>query len=233
LEKKRLRKERELTKQRENIINDLIRSGYLSSEKVIKAMLKVKREDFLLESQKDLAYLDTPLSTGYGQTISAIHMVAIMNEALELEAGHKVLEIGAGSGYHAATIAEIIAPSDQPQKGHIYTIEVIPELAKFAEENLKKGGYERAVTVICADGSRGYPLEAPYDRILATAAAPKVPQPLIDQLKIGGILVAPIGDLYTYQNLVYVKKLADGRLHRKNLGGVVFVPMVGEYGWVK
>ena len=154
-----------------------------------------------------------------------------MNEALELEAGHKVLEIGAGSGWHASTIAEIIAPSSMPKDrwGHVYTVEVIRELADFARNNIEKTDYSDRVTVIFADGSEGYAEGAPYNRILVTAAAPDIPKPLTEQLKTGGILVVPVGGAYLYQALVRVRKV-DSRLVKENLGGVAFVPLTGKYG---
>ncbi|MEM2227256.1 MAG: protein-L-isoaspartate(D-aspartate) O-methyltransferase, partial [Candidatus Bathyarchaeia archaeon] len=175
---------------RRKLVESLKEEGIIKTKEVMEAMLAVPREEFIPEELKDEAYIDCPLPIGYGKTISAPHMVAIMNEALELKPGLKVLEVGAGSGYHAATIAEIIAPKkvDAP-KGHVYTIEIIPELAEFAEKNLKKLNYSKYVTVIVGDGSIGYLKEAPYDRILVTAAASKIPEPLIEQLKNGGILV--------------------------------------------
>jgi protein-L-isoaspartate(D-aspartate) O-methyltransferase len=159
-------------------------------------------------------------------------MVAIMNEALQLEVGHKVLEVGAGSGWHAATIAEIVAPSDAPRSewGHVYTVEIIEALAEFARKNIMQAGYGDRVTVICADGSMGYPEKAPYDRILVTAAAPDIPKPLIEQLKFGGIMLIPVGNVHFFQNLIKVTKNADGRIVRENLGGVAFVPLTGRYG---
>jgi len=158
-------------------------------------------------------------------------MVSIMNEALELEVGHKVLEVGAGSGWHAATIAEIVAPSDtaREKRGHVYTLEIIRELADSARVNIEKTGYSDRITVICADGSEGYVQEAPYDRVLVTAAAPDIPKPLTEQLKTEGILVIPVGGTYLYQTLVRVRK-RDSRLVEENLGGVAFVPLTGKYG---
>jgi len=158
-------------------------------------------------------------------------MVAIMNEALELKVGHKVLEVGAGSGWHASTIAEIVAPADSPKEewGHVYTVEIVPGLARFARENVKQAGYGDRVTVICGDGSLGYPEEAPYDRILVTAAAPDVPKPLLEQLENDGVLVIPIGGLHFFQSLFRVRKL-KGKVVRENLGGVAFVPLTGRYG---
>jgi len=158
-------------------------------------------------------------------------MVSIMNEALELEVGQKVLEVGAGSGWHACTVAEIIAPSNMPKEkwGHVYTIEILPSLAEFAKRNIAKAGYEDRVTVICKDGSEGYEEEAPYDRILVTAAAPLIPEPLKRQLKPGGVMVIPVGEVGFYQVLIRVRKI-DGKIVEENLGGVAFVPLVGKYG---
>jgi len=154
-----------------------------------------------------------------------------MNEALELEVGHKVLEVGAGSGWHAATIAEIVAPSNVSQEkwGHVYTIEIVRELADAARITIEKAGFSDRVTVLCGDGSEGHVSEAPYDRVLVTAAAPDIPKPLTDQLKTGGILVIPVGGTYLYQTLVRVRKMVS-RLVEENLGGVAFVPLTGKYG---
>jgi len=159
-------------------------------------------------------------------------MVAIMNEALQLEVGHKVLEVGAGSGWHAATIAEIVAPNSAPRSewGHVYTVEIIEGLAEFARKNIMRAGYGDRVTIICADGSVGYPEKAPYDRILVTAAAPAIPNPLVDQLKPGGIMLIPVGSVHFFQNLIKVTKGTDGKIRQENLGGVAFVPLRGQYG---
>jgi len=179
-----------------------------------------------------LAYEDTPLPIGRGQTISAPHMVALMCEYADLEPGMRVLEVGTGSGYHAAVIAEIVAPSDAPREkwGHVYTIERIPELAERARENLRRAGYSDRVTVIVGDGTKGYPEKAPYDRIIVTAAAPEVPAPLLDQLRPGGKMVIPIGDRYS-QVLYVVEKTRKGEIRMKPTIPVLFVPLIGEYGW--
>jgi len=155
-------------------------------------------------------------------------MVCLMCELLELEEGHKVLEIGTGSGYHAALIAELVAGPHA--KGHVYTMEIIKELADFARRNLEKLGYLDRVTVIRGDGSLGYPKAAPYDRILVTAAAPSIPKPLVDQLKIGGIIVAPVGPPGFSQILVRARKRKDG-LSIEEHGYVAFVPLRGKRGW--
>ena len=159
-------------------------------------------------------------------------MVSIMNEALQLEVGHKVLEVGAGCGWHAATISEIIAPKDAPRSewGHVYTVEIVQSLADSARRNIMNAGYGDRVTIICADGSMGYAEKAPYDRILVTAAAPDVPTPLVEQMKLEGIMLIPVGNAYLFQNLLKVTKNTDGKIKRENLGGVAFVPLTGRHG---
>ena len=159
-------------------------------------------------------------------------MVAIMNEALQLEAGQKVLEVGAGSGWHSATIAEVIAPHGAPRSewGHVYTVEIVQGLAEIARKNIMNEGYGDRVTITYGDGSKGYPEKAPYERIIATAAAPRVPQPLVDQLKSNGIMLIPVGSVSLFQNLVKITKGSDGALKEENLGGVSFVPLTGEHG---
>jgi protein-L-isoaspartate(D-aspartate) O-methyltransferase len=212
-----------LEEQRDRLVVSLKRRGYIKSPLVEKAMRRVPREEFLPEDIRDEAYVDSPLPIGEGQTISAPHMVAIMAEQLDLSPGMKVLEIGAGSGYHAAVCAEIIAPD-----GHLYTIERIASLATFAENNLKKTGYGTFVTVIFGDGSKGLPEHAPYDRIFVAAGAPDIPEPLTEQLADGGKMLIPVGGRY-YQELIRVVR-KNNRLTKENLGGVVFVPLIGEHG---
>jgi protein-L-isoaspartate(D-aspartate) O-methyltransferase len=159
-------------------------------------------------------------------------MVSIMNEALQLEVGNKVLEVGAGSGWHAATIAEIVAPSgsERSQWGHVYTVEIVQGLADIARKNIMKAGYGDRVTIISEDGSMGYAEKAPYDRVLVTAAAPDIPKPLIEQLKPTGIMLIPVGSASLFQNLIRITKGRDGKIKEENLGGVAFVPLTGRYG---
>jgi len=161
-------------------------------------------------------------------------MVSIMDEALKLEVGHKVLEVGAGSGWHAATIAEIVAPLDAPRSewGRVYTVEIVQALADNARKNIMTTGYADRVTVINVDGSKGYAVKAPYDRVVVTAAAPKVPEPLVDQLKPGGVMLIPVGSVSLFQTLLKITKGLDGKIKQENMGGVAFVPLTGEHGHV-
>jgi protein-L-isoaspartate(D-aspartate) O-methyltransferase len=159
-------------------------------------------------------------------------MVSIMNEALQLEIGQKVLEIGAGSGWHSATIAEIVAPGDAPRSGWgcVFTVEIVQALAENARKNIMNAGYSDRVKIINGDGSKGYPEKAPYDRVVVTAAAPNVPEPLIEQLKPNAIMLIPVGNVSLFQTLLKITKEPDGKIKQENLGGVAFVPLTGEYG---
>jgi protein-L-isoaspartate(D-aspartate) O-methyltransferase len=213
-----------LEEERERLVNNLVRKGYIHSQQVERAMRRVMREEFVPETLRNDAYVDSPLPIGEGQTISAPHMVAIMAEQLDLGPGMKVLEIGSGSGYHAAVCAEIIAP-----EGHVFTIERIASLATFAENNLKNSGYGDLVTVIFGDGTRGLPEHAPYDRIFVAAAAPDIPDPLVEQLVDDGKMLIPVGGRF-YQELVRIVK-KNKKLTKENLGGVVFVPLIGKHAY--
>jgi len=190
------------------------------SERVLDAMKSIPRHLFVPERERENAYGDYPLSIGCDQTISAPHMVAIMCDLLDIHDGMKILEIGAGSGYHAAVMA-VLAGS-----GHVYTVERIESLASFARDNLKKAGLNN-VTVVVEDGSLGLPGFAPYDRISVAAASPGILETLTDQLKFGGKLIIPVGK--HYQELYLVTKI-DG-LKKEAKGGVVFVPLVGKKGY--
>lgn len=217
--------------QRRLLVEKLKREGHIKTPIVERAFLRVPREEFVPPQLRHRAYEDTPLPIGKGQTISAPHMVAIMTELLEPRPGHKVLEVGTGSGYQAAILAEIVAPGeDKGAEGHVYTVERHPELAEFARGNLRRTGYADRVTVIVGDGSLGYPPEAPYDRIIVTAAAPRVPPPLLEQLKPGGRMVIPVGDAYE-QRLYLVVKRSDGSVEQVPTTYCIFVPLVGKEGW--
>jgi len=217
----------------EKLVESLIKQEILRTPEVIKAMRAVPRAKFLPADAQAYSTVDSPLPIGFGQTISAPHMVAIMNEALHLEVGHKVLEVGAGSGWHAATIAEIIAPKEAPRSewGHVFTVEIVQGLADAARRNIINAGYGDRVTIINADGSRGYAEKAPFHRIVVTAAAPKVPKPLVDQLKSEGVMLIPVGSASLFQSLLKITKQADGKIKEENLGGVAFVPLTGEFGF--
>jgi len=214
------------------LVDRLVTEGLLRSPRAIAAMRAVPRVKFLPENMQAHGAVDTPLPIGFGQTVSAPHMVSIMNEALGLEVGHKVLEVGAGCGWHAATIAEMIAPAGSPssERGHVYTVEIVQELADFARKNIMKAGYGDRVTITYGDGSQGYPEKAPYDRVFVTAAAPDVPKPLIEQLKPNGVMLIPVGDASLFQNLLKITKVNGDKLKQENLGGVAFVPLTGKHG---
>jgi protein-L-isoaspartate(D-aspartate) O-methyltransferase len=158
-------------------------------------------------------------------------MVIIMCEQLKLEEGNKVLEVGTGSGYHAAVCAEIVAPSSSKKHGHVYTIERLRPLANFAKENLTRTGYADRVMIIVGDGTMGYREAMPYDRILVTAAAPKIPSALVQQLTVGGLMAIPIGGRYGWQELVLVRKTDKNDFVTTSAGGVAFVPLIGKQGW--
>jgi protein-L-isoaspartate(D-aspartate) O-methyltransferase len=218
--------------ERRRLVSLLRRAGFITSSKVERALLAVPRELFAPEDLRELAYEDRPLPIGYGQTISAPSVVARMTELLDPEPGMRVLEVGTGSGYQAAVLAEIVAPTGAPRSGwgHVWSIERIPELAEWARRNLEAAGYSDRVTVIVGDGSKGYPPAAPYDRIIVTAAAPEIPPPLLEQLAPSGRLVAPVGDRWG-QRLVVAVKEGGGSLRVWEDIEVIFVPLVGEYGW--
>jgi protein-L-isoaspartate(D-aspartate) O-methyltransferase len=184
-------------------------------------MARVPRHLFVPENVRVYAYDDVPLPIGEGQTISAPSMVGIMLDVLDIRDGNIVLEVGTGWGYHAA-IMSILAGS-----GFVYTVERMPELALKAREIYKELGYDN-IEVIIGDGSEGLPEHAPYDRISVAAAAPAIPQPLVEELKDGGRMVIPVGQYY--QDLYLVEK-ADGKVNTSNKGGVAFVPLVGKYGF--
>ncbi|MDI9633194.1 MAG: protein-L-isoaspartate(D-aspartate) O-methyltransferase [Methanolinea sp.] len=206
--------------EREAMVAHQIAARGVRDARVLEAMRKVPRHLFVPREYESAAYADHPLPIGHGQTISQPYIVALMTELLSVSPGDRVLEVGSGSGYQAAVLATIGA--------EVYTVERIPEVARIAEENLRRAGIVN-VKVIVADGTLGYPPAAPYDGIIVTAAAPSVPPPLLDQLSEGGRLVAPVGGR-DVQELVRIEK-KGGKTTRVSYGGVVFVPLVGEHGW--
>lgn len=217
---------------RERLIDELIGEGILREPEVIRAMLAVPREEFTPSELCESAYVDSPLPSKGGQTISAPHMVAIMCQLLKLSPGQRLLEVGAGTGYHAAVCAEIISPTALPEsrRGHVYAIELVQTLIDFARDNLDRCGYSSRVTIIEGDGTLGFSAAAPYDRILVTAAAPRIPPPLKMQLKDGGRMVIPVGEAYSIQELMVVERKGDTYTESAQ-GGCVFVPLLGQYGW--
>jgi len=183
-------------------------------------MGKVPREQFIPEHRRRLAYDDSALSIGEGQTISQPYMVAMMLELLACRPEHRVLEVGAGSGYQAALLGELAA--------EVYAIEIVETLAERARRVLSRLGYDN-VSIVVGDGTLGYAEAAPYDRIIVAAAAPAVPPPLAEQLAEGGRLVAPVGSRGVQTCIVADKE--DGELHVEKSIGCVFVPLIGEHGW--
>ena len=221
----------DFVEKRKKMVDHLIKRGILKNSDVIEAMLKVPRHEFVPDGAQDSAYIDSPVSIGLGQTISAPHMNAMMCQYLELKEGDKILEIGTGSGYHAALCAEIVAPEGSEKPGHVYTIERHEKLANRAREKLIALGYSDRVTVIHGDGTLGYPEAAPYDKILVTAASPeKIPPPLKEQLNDGGILCIPAGSKLFGQNLYIIRKVGK-EFKIKKIIGVRFVPLIGKYGF--
>lgn len=208
---------------KESLIISLEKSGYIKSDAVKKAFLKVDRSNFIPEFLENDAYRDSPLPIGFGQTISAPSMIAIMLEVSDLHNGIKVLEIGTGSGYNAALIAEICGDEN------VVTVERISEVFNFGLNNLKKAGYK--VKVVLGDGTKGYEEKAPYDRIIVTAAAPNILDSWKNQIRGEGMIIAPVGPERYYQELLVSKRKIDGSFETKKYGGCVFVPLIGEHGW--
>ncbi len=207
----------------EQLIQHLISNGYLKTKKLVDALRKYPRELFVPGNVKQLAYRDIPLFIGHGQTISQPSTVIVMTEFLDVKKGQKVLEIGAGSGWQAALISELVG-----NKGKVYTVDIIQELVQFASNNLKKVGIKN-VEVIRADGSLGLKEHAPFDRIIVTAACPEIPKPLIEQLKTDGKMVIPVGSMYLQEMFVLMKKKEE--IEKEIIGHFQFVPLVGKYGF--
>jgi len=207
------------SKEREKMVARQIQARDVNDPDVLKAMRIVPRHAFVPDSGQRYAYDDHPLPIGLGQTISQPYIVAFMTQALKLKPDSKVLEIGTGSGYQAAVCAEIAA--------EVYTIEIVEGLAKSAKERMKKLGYSN-VFVRAGDGYFGWAEKAPYDAIIGTAAAGRVPPPLLEQLKPGGRMILPVEGRFGFQHLVLITKDQQGNLSRKNVMPVRFVPMTGE-----
>ncbi len=213
--------EDEFALMRKRMVEEQIAARGIRDTRVLTVMRSVPRHCFVRLDDLPWAYTDGPLPIGYGQTISQPYIVALMTELLELEPSDRVLEIGSGSGYQAAVLGELAK--------EVHTVEVIPELARQAEQTLASLGYTQ-IHVYTGDGSPGWPLAAPYNRILVAAAAPEVPQPLLDQLAEAGQLIIPVGSR-SVQRLEVWKRTGREFTRRINLD-VCFVPLTGEYGWL-
>jgi protein-L-isoaspartate(D-aspartate) O-methyltransferase len=200
---------------RRMMVERQLRARGIHDERVLAAMLEIPREEFVPERDRGAAYLDEPVSIGHGQTISQPYMTALMAQCLEIEGTEKVLEVGAGCGYHAAVLGALAA--------RVIAIELIPELAEMARENLQRTGRARNITVVTGDGSLGYPEEAPYDAISVAAAAGDIPRALLDQLKDPGRLVIPVGSHWE-QELRVVRK-EGGRIDWRVATYCRFVPL--------
>lgn len=201
------------------MVREQIESRGITDARVLAAMSKIPRHEFVPEHLADAASEDHPLPIGYCQTISQPYIVALMTELLQIQPGAKVLEVGAGSGYQAAVLAEVGA--------QVYSVEIIEPLAKVSAELLQRLGYNK-VQVKQGDGYLGWPEHAPYDAIVVTAAADHVPLPLVEQLKPDGRLVIPVGDGQAQQSLLLVEKSIDGSVTTQNIAPVMFVPLTRE-----
>jgi protein-L-isoaspartate(D-aspartate) O-methyltransferase len=203
--------------QRERMVQQQLKPRDIKDERVLAAMAKVPREEFVPQDSRAASYEDGPLPIGYDQTISQPYIVAFMTEQLRPKPADRVLEVGTGSGYQAAILAELMA--------EVYTIEIVEPLAKTAEATLSRLGYKN-IRIKVGDGYQGWPEQAPFDGIIVTCAPDKVPQPLIDQLKDGGRMVIPVGERFAQQ--LYLLEKKNGQLKESVTLPVRFVPMAGE-----
>ena len=206
---------------RERMVKKLQEHYHIRDERVLAAMFRVPRHFFVPEALKAQAYKDNALPISSNQTISQPFIVAKMTELLEITPQSKILEIGAGSGYQTAILALLAR--------EVFAIERIPQLAQQAQERIKKLGFEN-VTLNCADGTNGWEVYAPYDGILVAAGSPDVPEPLVQQLKIGGRFVIPIGKDQKSQHLIRITRTGEN-FKTEDFGACAFVPLIGEHGW--
>ncbi len=205
-------------RKRQKMVTEQLAARDISDRRVLEAMGRVPRHLFVPPPYRDQAYADYPLPIEEGQTISQPYIVALMTQCLALEGGEKILEIGTGSGYQAAVLAEL--------KVRVFSIDINPRLAEQAARTLRELGYED-IRVKSGDGFFGWPEEAPFDGIIVTCASPRLPPLLVDELKEGGRLIIPLGDARQFQTLTLVTRTADG-IRTKEISGVRFVPMTGE-----
>ena len=206
---------------KDDLINELVTQGYLKTPSIIEAFRNIDRANFVLDETKNIAYTNQALTIGEGQTISQPLTVAFMLELLEPKTGEKIMDIGAGSGWQAALLAEITGKKE----GTVITIERIPELAEMAKDNIAKYNFisEKTVEVIHADGTEGYEPEAPYDKIIAAAEGKELPKSWKEQLRIGGKIVMPIGN-----NICLFEKKDNEKWDKKQFFGFAFVPLVSD-----
>lgn len=202
------------------MVETQLRGRGIGDPRVLKVFSEVPRHEFVPPGEINQAYEDCPLPIGEGQTISQPYIVAAMTEALALTGAERVLEVGTGSGYQAAILAQMTK--------HVFSIETHPELSNQARQRLERLGYQN-ITCIVGDGSQGYPAEAPYGAILVTAAAPRIPDSLTEQLGEGGRLVIPVGDIHTQELLLSRKE--HRKITQKTINYCRFVPLTGRYGW--
>ena len=215
----------QIDKKYQSLLNDLINflknMKFLTDNNVESAFRNIPRHEFILSSELDRAYYNEPLPIMKNQTISQPGVVSRMSEWLDVKDGQNILEIGTGSGWQTAILSCLVGT------GIVYSIEIHPELEKFARKNLEKFCLDN-VNVILGDGSVGYPKASPYDRIIITAACMEIPLPLLDQLSDNGLIIAPVGD--TSQSLVLLKKTSKGIIEIKNESHYIFVPLLGKFG---
>ncbi len=209
-------------KNNDELVEYLREHGWLKTERVTRAFKKVDRALFVPPTLKEYAYEDMPLPILDNQTISQPLVVAVSLEALDAFPGMRVLEVGAGSGYQAALLSEIVG-----ENGVVYSVERIQRLCEYARERLAR---YKNVAVIHGDGSKGLPDKAPFDRVIVTAGCPKIPKPLVEQLKPGGKMVAPVEAVFG-QELLLIEKGVGGRVESQSLLPVAFVPLIGEHGF--
>jgi len=210
------------TEKRKQMVEQQIRRRGIRDPAIVAALREVPRERFVSDEYTASAYDDTALPIPAGQTISQPYVVALMIQALQISADDRVLEVGSGSGYAAAVLSRIVS--------EVYAVERHEELVAYAQKRLVALGYEN-VHVRHANGTMGWPEHAPYNGILVSASGPRVPQPLQEQMAIGGRLVMPIGQARGMQTLVRLTRTGEDQFQRKDLGGVRFVPLIGKQGW--
>ena len=204
---------------RKMMVREQISNRGIQDNRVIEAFLKVERHKFIPEKHRNSSYADHPVPIGEGQTISQPYIVALMSECLELKGTERVLEVGTGSGYQAAILAQLAK--------EVYSVERFPDLAQQARSVLNGSGYSN-IKIKVDDGTTGWKEEAPFDRIIVTAAAQKIPQPLIDQLAEGGKLIMPVGE--TFSQVLTILEKEGGKITSRIVCGCVFVPLVGKFG---